>query len=128
MSTRKLLHTFCGVVLLGVLATSSAHAVFDGKRRTYFTFSQPVALPGVSLAAGTYLFEVPDPNHAWDVVRISSRDQSRVYLTAFTHRVERPTDRKLEAKIVFGEASGTNPPRVQAWYPEGEHVGRQFLY
>jgi hypothetical protein len=128
MSTRKLLPIFCGVVLLGALAASTAHAGLEGNRRTYFTFSQPIQLPGVSLAAGTYLFEVPDPMQAWDVVRISSRDQKHVYLTAFTIRVERPADRKLESKIVFGETSASNPPRIQAWYPEGEHVGRQFIY
>jgi hypothetical protein len=128
MFTRKLLYTVSGVVLLGVLATSSAGAQFDSKRTTYFTFSKAVQLPGVSLAAGTYIFEVPEPNDAWYVVRVSSRDRSRVYLTAFTRLTERPMNENLEPAIVLGEASASNPPRIKAWYPQGERTGRQFLY
>jgi hypothetical protein len=128
MFTRKLLYTISGIVLLGVLATSSAGAQWDNKRTTYFTFSKAVQLPGVSLAAGTYIFEVADPDHAWDVVRVSSRDRSLVYLTAFTRITERPRDKNLEPVIVLGEASASNPPRIKAWYAQGERVGRQFLY
>jgi hypothetical protein len=128
MFTRKLPYTVFGVILLGVLATSSAGAVDNGKRTTYFTFSKAVELPGVSLEAGTYIFEVPEPDMAWDVVRVSSRDRSHIYLTAFTRIVERPNDRRLEPAIVFGEASASNPPLIKAWYPEGERTGRQFLY
>jgi hypothetical protein len=128
MSSRKLLYTFFGVVLLGVLTTSSASAVSNPKRTTYFTFSGAVQLPGVALPAGTYIFEVPEPDQAWDVVRVSSRDRKHIYLTAFTRIVERPNDRQLEPAIVLGEASHSNPPPIKAWYPQDERAGREFLY
>lgn len=128
MSTRKLFHVFGGVVILGVLATMSTGAMPNAKRTTYFTFSKAIALPGVSLPAGTYVFELPDPDHSWDIVRVTSRDRKRVYLTAFTKLVERPAHGKLNAAIVFGEVSAANPPRVKAWYPQDDRTGRQFIY
>ena len=57
MSFRNALHTLFGVVLLGVLATSSIGAM-NLRKTTYFTFSKSVQLPGVALPAGTYIFEV----------------------------------------------------------------------
>ena len=37
-------------------------------KRTLFTFSGPVALPGVTLPAGHYLFRLADPNSSSKVV------------------------------------------------------------
>ncbi len=61
MPVRKIVHTLCGVVLLGVLATSAIGAM-TASRTTYFTFSGTVQMPGVVLPAGTYVFEVVNPN------------------------------------------------------------------
>ena len=44
MLARKIVHTLCGVVLLGVLATSSTGAM-TASRTTYFTFSGAVEMP-----------------------------------------------------------------------------------
>lgn len=128
MFNRKILHALAGVVLLGVLATSSTAAFGNAKRTTYFTFNKAVQLPGVSLSAGTYIFELADPNQSLDIVRVLSRDRSAVYLTAFTRIVERPMTKKMDAAIVLGESSSHNPPQIKAWYPSGERMGRQFIY
>jgi hypothetical protein len=128
MFNRKMLHALAGIVLLGVLATSSTGAFGNAKRTTYFTFNKAVQLPGVSLSAGTYIFELADPNQSLDIVRVMSRDRSAVYLTAFTRIVERPMNKKMDAAIVLGESSPHNPPQIKAWYPYGERRGRQFIY
>ena len=75
MLVRRIVHTLCGVVLLGVLATSASGAMMDARRTTYFTFSGPVRMPGVALPAGTYIFEVVNPDGGSDVVRVLSRDR-----------------------------------------------------
>jgi hypothetical protein len=128
MFARKLLHGFSGVVILGLLATSSMGAISTNLHRTtYFTFSKAVQLPGVSLPAGTYIFETPVAN-ARDLVRVMARDRSQVYLTAFTRIVERPAGERLDPVITFAETSANTPPRINVWYPEGERAGRQFIY
>jgi hypothetical protein len=128
MFTRKIVHTLCGVVLLGVLATSAASAMFDTHGATYFTFNRSVRLPGVTLPAGTYVFEVANAGSGSNVVLVRTRDRSKVHAFKMTNMVYRPSSRNLEAAITFGETSGGNFPTVKAWYPQSETTGREFIY
>ncbi len=123
MLVRKIVHTLCGVVLLGVLATSATGAM-DNRRTTYFTFSGTVRLPGVALPAGTYIFEVANPDSSADVVRVLSRDRKQVFLTKFTRPIYREAKGDLKAIVSLGEAAAGNPPPVKAWYPQFETRGR----
>ena len=128
MLVRKIVHTLCGVVLLGVLATSTTGAM-NARKTTYFTFSGAVEMPrGVSLAAGTYIFEVVNPDGGSDVVRVLSRDRKQTFLMGFTRSVYRPSKSNLDATINLGETAVGAPPKVKAWYPEGETRGREFIY
>jgi hypothetical protein len=128
MLARKIVRTLFGVVLLGVLATSATGAAMDTRRTTYFTFSGPVRLPGVTLPAGTYTFEVANPDSGSDIVTVKSRDRSKVYLMKFTRFVYRDRTGDLKATIAFGETSAGSPPPVKAWYPQYETRGREFIY
>ena len=60
-------------------------------------------LPGVTLPAGTYTFEVVNTNSGSDVVSVMCRDRSKVYLMQFTRAVYRPSASTLKATITFGE-------------------------
>ena len=128
MLARKIVHTLCGVVLLGVLATSTTGAFENASRTTYFTFSGAVQMPGVALAAGTYIFEVVNPNGGSDVVRVISRDRKKTYLMRLTRAVERQSGGNLDAAITLGETAAGAPPKVKAWYPQSETRGREFIY
>jgi hypothetical protein len=131
MASHKWWSAAFGVVVLALSAPAPirAHESFDSLERTmYVTFNRPVALPGVALGSGTYIFELADPIAAWNVVRVSSRDRQRVYLTAFTRVVDRPRGMSPDQVISFSEASASAPQPVRAWWPEGESTGRQFIY
>jgi hypothetical protein len=128
MFARRIVHTLCGVVLLGVLATSAASAMFETRRTTYFTFSRSVQLPGVTLPAGTYVFEVANAGSSSNVVVVRSRDRSTLHAFTMTNVVYRPESRGRDATITFGETSAGNPPPVKAWYPQSETMGREFIY
>ncbi|MEO5740345.1 MAG: hypothetical protein ABIS29_07105 [Vicinamibacterales bacterium] len=128
MFARRIVYTLCGVVLLGVLATSATEASFDTSRTTHFTFSGAVQLPGVTLPAGTYTFEVVNTNSGSDIVRVVARDRSKVYLMQFTRAVERARTGDLKATITLGETAAGTPPPVRAWYPQSETRGREFIY
>ena len=127
MSFRNAVYTLLGVVLLGVVATSSVGAMTMNKT-TYFTFSKAVQLPGVALPAGTYIFEVLNSDSGSGVVRVLSRDRKRTYLLAITLPTHRVRTRNLNASVVFGEQPAGNPPAVKAWFPESETLGREFIY
>jgi hypothetical protein len=128
MFARRIVHTLCGVVLLGVLATSSTGAFGNADRTTHFTFSRAVQLPGVTLPAGTYTFAVANPQGSADVVKVTSRDGSKLYALKLTLSTYRPASRDLKSTIVFGETPAGTPLPVKAWYPEGETRGREFIY
>ena len=128
MFARNVVHMLSGIVLLAVLATSGASATLNSRRTTYFTFSRTVQMPGVALPAGTYIFEVANPEGQADIVRVMSRDRSQLFLMKFTRPIYRQPNRTLKATISLGEAPAGTPPPVTAWYPESETRGREFLY
>lgn len=128
MLVRRIVHTLCGVVFLGVLGTSAAGAIADSRRTTYFTFSGAVQMPGVVLPAGTYIFEVANPDGGSDIVQVLSRDRRKVHLMRFTRFVHRAARGNLDATLGLGESSAGTPPPVKTWYPQSETRGREFIY
>ena len=114
----------CVAVLAGLLAARGASGSIP--HTNYLTFSAPFALPGVSLPAGTYVFDVlTDSNN---VVRVTSRDGSRTYLTAFTMTVQRPKGLPVTRQILFNEVPAGTTPSVKVWFPIGHAVGHEFVY
>src|SRR5690349_24750405 len=81
----------------------------------HFTFSREVALPGVTLPAGEYVFELAD-TASRNVVVVRNPRRSHVYLQALTMRTQRPANMK-EGTITFGEAPSGQPKPIVAWYP-----------
>jgi hypothetical protein len=126
MQLSKVLIVSCGV-LLGVTAVEAGHSTLPS-HRTFLTFSGPVALPGVSLSAGTYTFELADPNASPDVVMVLNRDRTRVFYMGMTQRVTRPAGLSSDRVVVFGEPAGRTPAPIDTWYPSGDSSGHQFLY
>jgi hypothetical protein len=127
MCIRKLLVAGLAVVFVGVAMTIPAGAKGDATHTTYLTFSGPVALPGVSLGTGTYIFEIPEATADHSLVRVSSKDRRIVYLTAFTHLVQRPAGLKRDRAVSFAEGAPGRPQPIAVWWPEGS-AGREFIY
>jgi len=113
--------------LAGILIVAASVSATSIDRTNYMTFSGPFALPGVSLPAGTYIFESP-LDDSLDVVRVKSRDGRHVYFSGFTQTVERPWERAATARIVLGEAVSGAPTPVKVWFPAGRRQGHQFIY
>jgi len=119
-----------GALFLGLVAAagSSIAAGTVDTHTNYITFSRSVALPGVELAAGTYIFETPTNSMSNSIVRVSSRDRRKVFLTAYTRQVERAKNDRGKVLVTLGEATPGAAPPVSAWFPIGESVGHQFIY
>lgn len=124
---RRSVATVCAAAMLVAVMAASVSAWGTAKRTTYLTFSGPFALPGVSLPAGTYVFERVDVT-APNLVRVMSRDRSEVYLTAFTHIVPRPKALHPDRQVSFREVPRGITPPVTVWYPIGDVIGHQFIY
>lgn len=116
----------CCAAAIALLAASGAHAD-EWNKKTYLTFSGPVQIPGATLPAGTYLFQLADPDNARHVVMVASKDGSHVYglfLTIPNDRLATPD----ENLVMFAEAPAGAPQAVQAWWYPGERIGEEFVY
>ena len=123
--TRRGILAVLGLALVGLVAAAPGDAGVDSHRTTELTFNRPFSLPGVTLGAGTYIFERASEN-AIEVVRVSSRDRRSVYYMGFTQLVEKP--RGVASPVTFGEAPAGSASPVRAWYPTGTNTGHRFLY
>ena len=126
MNRRGMLVVTLGLALVGLVAAAPGDASVDSERTTELTFSKPFSLPGVTLGAGTYIFERAAPLSAIEVVRVSSQDRRFVYYMGFTELVQKP--RGVASPITFGEAPAGAPVPVREWYPTGTSTGHRFLY
>jgi hypothetical protein len=124
MPIRKSLLVIAGVAAIGVLVAASAHAWTNDTN--YLTFNGPIALPGVTLPAGTYAFRTPsgiDKN----LVQVMNRGETKSYYMGITQPVSRPRP-GTALLVTMGEAAARQVPPIQAWFPLGERDGHAFIY
>lgn len=125
---RKAGVTACAIVaIVAGLATTSSAQSRPSDRRTYFTFSGPVELPGQVLPAGKYVFRIPGADTAKRVVEVASGDGMKsfgVFHTMPSARVN-PVEKP---EIRFIETAAGQPPAVRTWWFAGEIDGREFVH
>ena len=95
--------------------------------RTYFTFSSPVTLPGITLPAGKYIFRLADPDSSRKVINVLSGDGKKSLAMLHTipnQAMKAPKD----AEIRFMETSARVPPPVKTWWYAGKAIGYEFIY
>jgi hypothetical protein len=112
--------------MLAACLAPAAHAD-EWNKLTYFTFSAPVELPGITLPAGSYKFELADPDSTRRVVRVSDKEGDKVYGTflSIANQMMEPADKPL---VMFKEAPAGAPEAVKAWFYPGETIGYEFVY
>jgi hypothetical protein len=121
----------CACALLATLATAAqAQDTAETRRLTLLTFSQPVQLPGTTLPAGTYRFEMADINNAAHTVRVLSEDGQKVIGTFSTMSSTLPQrDLKDQATLVmFAERPAGQPQAAREWFYPGRSIGEEFIY
>ena len=123
---RKALRSACAIALLACLMEASGSAQTNDKR-TVFTFSGPVTLPGVTLPAGQYLFRLADPAGSRKVVQALSADGKTPYGMFFSLPAER-FEPASTPEVQFMETASGMPAAIKAWWYAGERSGYEFLY
>jgi hypothetical protein len=114
-------------VLSFVVAGTVPAATQALDKRTYFAFNAPFRVSGVLLPAGEYAFVVVNPLTSAEVVRVYARDGSNHHVAAMTRMILRSSAAGLEPAIVYREATPGSPLAIDAWYPDGFKLGRQFV-
>jgi hypothetical protein len=122
-----LLASLVGVVVgFTAMTPQAASQLSPLTRVNNLTFSQPAALPGVTLAPGRYQFEAGPGNTNSNIVRVVNQNRQTVYMGLTS-----PTIRPQGAEpgiVIFGEAARGEAVPILTWYPSGLNQGHRFLY
>src|SRR2546421_11526516 len=119
---RAILGLCAGVTLFASIAQAQPE-----DKRTYFTFSAPIALPGVTLPAGRYVFRIVDTSTSRKVIQVLSGDEKKPFAMANTIPDQR-RDPVKDATVSFYETPRGEPAAVKSWWYPGESTGYQFIY
>jgi hypothetical protein len=123
---RHVVFLACSVVLLAcVTETPSTAQTFD--KRTVFTFSGPVSMPGVTLPAGKYLFRLANPDSGRNVVQVLNAEGTKPYGMFFAMRAER-FEPASTPEVRFMETAAGMPAAIKTWWYPGERSGYEFVY
>jgi len=116
--------------VVAVLAPPAAFAQsVPEDKRVFFTFSGPVAVPGVTLPAGQYLFRLPTKiasgeRHVMQVLSADGRNSYAMFFGISANRSDYPT----KPEIRFMETAADMPPAVKTWWYPGDKAGYEFIY
>jgi len=117
--------------MMAVVATavwfSASTRADDSTKLTYLTFSKPVQLPGVTLPAGRYRFELADPVESRRVIKVASEDGTKQLGLLLTMQSTVSTPPK-DPLVMFSETPAGQPEAVRSWFYPGESIGYEFIY
>lgn len=122
----KMLASACACAMLLSTIPSAAQAQ-TLERRTFFTFTDTVMLPGMTLPAGTYMFSLVDDTTSRRVVRIANAEGTHTYGLVATVGAIRQVP-AADPELHFLEASAGSPFPITLWWYPGDLVGREFIY
>jgi hypothetical protein len=122
--TSALVASAAAVLLTSTLAVAQGQVTDN--RLTNVTFSAPVSVPGHTLPAGTYHFQLMDSQANRNIVQIFDKDNKLIatMLAVPAKRVQPEGD----PVVTFKEARADQPPAVHYWYYAGESTGSELVY
>jgi hypothetical protein len=105
----------------------------EWNRKTVFTFSAPVEIPGVHLTgwavlpAGTYVFKILDSQSDRHIVQIFNKEETKVLATilAIPNYRLKASDKTV---MTFRERPAGEPEALRAWFYPGRNYGEEFVY
>lgn len=125
MTFRRFLTVACGLGVFVMLAAAALAQPND--KRTVFTFNRPISLPGVTLPAGQYVFQLADSDTNRKVIHVSSLDGKKHYAMLFSISDER-IKASSNPEVRFMETAKGQPSAVKAWWYPNESIGYEFIY
>jgi hypothetical protein len=129
-STRKVALACLTAAMVAISVNAGAQT--PRNQDTFFTFSQAVELPKVTLPAGTYFFQLMDSDSNRHIVKVMSQDRKQLYATLMAipfYTDDRPANepqvRFLETPAANGVAASN---AIRIWFYPGNSVGHEFIW
>ena len=124
--------TTLGLAGLFALTSFMAQPVLadEWNKKTEFQFSAPVQIPGKTLEAGKYVFQLADSDSDRNIVQIFSEDSDGnenlvATLMAIPDYIEQTTDKPT---VHFEERPSGSPEAIHSWFYPGDNTGWEFVY
>lgn len=130
MRNKIIVGTTIALTLVAGLTVRNASAQsYPEDKRVFFTFSGPVAVPGVTLPAGKYLFRLTTSIASGErhVVQVLSDNGKTSYAQFFGITAHR-TDYAPKPELRFMETAAGMPSAVKTWWYPGAKDGYEFIY
>ena len=109
--------------VVGIAAQAPVLSPYQGVNT--LTFAHAFTLPGVTMPAGTYVFESGPRGNDRNIVRVSSKNRQKIFYEGFTTALAHPPGHNV---VTFGEAAAGAPIPMLAWYPIGTKKAHGFQY
>ena len=120
---------FSGIFALTSFLALPVHAD-EWNKRTEFQFSAPVAIPGMVLLPGKYVFQIADLDSSRDVVEVFSEDskgKDSLLKTLIASPNSAPSI-PSEPSVTFEEGATGTPEAIRSWHYPGDSTGWAFNY
>jgi hypothetical protein len=124
MTTNRITALFC---LCGFATIMTKMRADTWDKKTVFTFSAPVEIPGQVLPAGTYVFKLLNSSSTRNVVQVFNKDENHLigtFITIPDYEMKFP-DKPL---IRFEERPAGTPEAIKSWFYPGDNYGNEFVY
>jgi hypothetical protein len=122
----RIVKVACCVAALAALTTASARGD-EFNKKTFLTFSGPVQIPGTTLPAGTYVFQLADLESNRHVVQIFGKEDGKLIATFLTIPDTKLTP-SSKPVVMFEERPRGMPQAIKAWWYPGDTTGDEFVY
>ena len=93
---------------------------------TKVTFSGPVQIAGQVLHAGTYTFELADPDASQNIVQVFNADRTVLYATVETVPIGR-VNADGQTVVTLAQPAPGKPAFVVNWFYPTNTVGHEFV-
>jgi len=122
----RVLKTLIAAAALTAAVAAPARAD-ESDKLTSLTFSKSVQLPGVTLPAGRYRFQLADTQESRRVIKVQSEDGKKqiAMLLSIPNQLR---DIPKDPVVMFNETAQGQPEAVRSWNYPGERTGYEFIY
>lgn len=117
--------TLCTAMLFVFFSPSAVASEWD--KKTVVTFDNPVEIPGVVLAPGTYVFNLENTWSDRHVVQVWDSNDMHLIATVMTVPVNRaePAEQSI---FTFKQLRTDSPAALDSWFFPGDTTGQKFEY
>ena len=122
----RVLKMLCAVAVLTASVALPARAD-ESDKLTYLTFSKQVQLPGKTLPAGRYRFQLADTVDSRRVIKVQTDDGKKQLLMLLTVQ-NQLRDVPKDPVVMFKETAQGQPDAVKSFNYPGERIGYEFVY